>query len=807
MRKLVLPVTIAVLWGLAGPAGAQVLMGDQSLGNYADNNNAGLVEAFQYTAYTAGNASDIELYVNSGSTATAVSVGLYSDANGKPGNLLGSGSLQSPRSQAWNDVKLASTVALGQGKQFWIALLGTGGAINYLDTAGGSAPSYVNSTERLTSLPQTYSPGAEYNVSPASAYVNGTSGTGGMLLGDQSMAPSADSNNAGLAQAFAYQAAASGTSTDIELYVNSGTAASKLLLGIYSGANGKPDSLLASGSIAKPRAGVWNDVHIGSVTVTAGKTYWIALLGTGGKIDFRDTWGGSGASYIESAAGLSALPATYSSGTEYSASPASAYVMGLAGGQASTNGSAPPSGTTAPVITGQTVQGQTLTTSTGSWTGSPTSYGYAWEDCNSSGSGCSNIGGATSSSYTLQSSDVGHMVEVTVSAGNVGGSGQATSSGVGPVQAAAQPVAPSNTGVPTISGSPQAGQTLTAGPGTWSGDTPMTYSYLWSDGSTGQTDTLSSSDVGQNISVSVMAKNDGGSASARSESVGPVTAASSSGMNCAGTAGSGTPNYASLDACGFPSPDTTGVPAGTTLTPYTGPSNITTAGTTITGAEITSPLTISANNVTIEDSDIDVANQSAGAIRIGSGTTGALVEYDSIHGTSATSAGNLQAAVYNTNYSDDANAVTVDHVDFYDGQRILHGPGTLTNSFCLDNVAVSGAHYECIYEGGGSVTINHNTLLTAFGQTAAIFVSTDFAALDNVSITDNLLAGGGYVIYGDATNEHNYGITSEAVTGNRFSRIYYADSGQYGPEDGEYMPSNATWSGNVWDDTGQPVSP
>ena len=104
-------------------------------------------------------------------------------------------------------------------------------------------------------------------------------------------------------------------------------------------------------------------------------------------------------------------------------------------------------------------------------------------------------------------------------------------------------------------------------------------------------------------------------------------------------------------------------------------------------------------------------------------------------------------------------------------------------------------------------TINHNTLLTAFGQTAAIFVSTDFAALDNVSITNNLLAGGGYVIYGDATNEHNYGITSETVTGNRFSRIYYADSGQYGPEDGEYMPSNATWSGNVWDDTGQPVSP
>jgi hypothetical protein len=43
------------------------------------------------------------------------------------------------------------------------------------------------------------------------------------------------------------------------------------------------------------------------------------------------------------------------------------------------------------------------------------------------------------------------------------------------------------------------------------------------------------------------------------------------------------------------------------------------------------------------------------------------------------------------------------------------------------------------------------------------------------------------------------------VTGNRFSRVYYAKSGQWGPN--AYMPSTYTWSGNVWDDTGQPVTP
>ena len=458
-----------------------------------------------------------------------------------------------------------------------------------------------------------------------------------------------------------------------------------------------------------------------------------------------------------------------------------------------------------PQITGTAVQGDTLVAASGSWTNNPTSYGYLWEDCNSSGVGCSSIGGATASSYKLQSSDVGHMVEVTVTASNSGGSGQATSSSVGPVQATPQAVAPSNTGVPTISGTSQAGQTLTAGPGTWSGDTPMTYSYAWSDGTTGHTDTLSNSDVAQKISVTVTAKNDGGSDSATSQSVGPVTSSSppSSGTNCAGIPGSGAPSYASLDACGFPSPDTTGVPSGTALTPYAGPSNITTAGTTISHAEITEDLTISANNVTIEDSDIDIANVSTGAIRIGSGVTGAVVEYDSIHGTSATQAGNLQAAVWNTNYSDGANAVTIDHVDFYDGQRILHGPGTLQNSFCLNNVAVSGAHQECIYEGGGSITINHNTLLVDFTQTAAIYLSTDFAPLGTVQVTNNLLAGGGYTFYGGNTSSASVG--SLTVTGNRWSRLYYSTCGYYGTD--AYMPSTYTWSGNVWDDTGQTVSP
>lgn len=97
-------------------------------------------------------------------------------------------------------------------------------------------------------------------------------------------------------------------------------------------------------------------------------------------------------------------------------------------------------------------------------------------------------------------------------------------SGSGTPPAPSGPVRPRNSTLPAISGTLQAGDTLTASTGTWTGDTPMSFSYKWSDGATGKTDALTSADVGQSVSVSVTATNDAGSVSATSASVGPVTA-------------------------------------------------------------------------------------------------------------------------------------------------------------------------------------------------------------------------------------------------------------------------------------------
>ena len=81
-----------------------------------------------------------------------------------------------------------------------------------------------------------------------------------------------------------------------------------------------------------------------------------------------------------------------------------------------------PVNTVAPVISGTAVVGQTLSSTTGTWTGTPTpTFSYQWRR------GGVDIGGATSSTYTLVSADAGQNITCVVTATNTAGSASATS--------------------------------------------------------------------------------------------------------------------------------------------------------------------------------------------------------------------------------------------------------------------------------------------------------------------------------------------------------------------------------------------
>jgi hypothetical protein len=82
------------------------------------------------------------------------------------------------------------------------------------------------------------------------------------------------------------------------------------------------------------------------------------------------------------------------------------------------------SNTSVPTVSGTPQQGQTLTATTGSWSGStPITYSYQWQRCTSSGSSCTTITGATGASYVPLAGDVGSTIRVRVTATNSVGLG------------------------------------------------------------------------------------------------------------------------------------------------------------------------------------------------------------------------------------------------------------------------------------------------------------------------------------------------------------------------------------------------
>ena len=165
-------------------------------------------------------------------------------------------------------------------------------------------------------------------------------------------------------------------------------------------------------------------------------------------------------------------------------------------------------------ISGTAQQGQTLTAGTSGWTNSPTSFGYQWASC--AGGTCTAVG-TNSSTYVIAATDVGHTMQVAVTASNSGGnSTPATSAATATVLA----LAPVISVAPAITGTAQQNQTLTAGTGTWT-NTPVSYTYQWDlcsgttcaaiTGATAATYTVAATDVGKTLEVLVTATNTGGS--------------------------------------------------------------------------------------------------------------------------------------------------------------------------------------------------------------------------------------------------------------------------------------------------------
>jgi hypothetical protein len=140
--------------------------------------------------------------------------------------------------------------------------------------------------------------------------------------------------------------------------------------------------------------------------------------------------------------------------------------------------------TAVPTISGVARLTQTLTASSGTWlnAGDNTSYAYQWEE-STDGGVWSAISGATSSTYSLASTQVGKYVRVAVKATKTGFTSYPVTAYSSATSLIAAPVVITNSVAPTVSGTWSQGSTLSTTSGTWS--TSGTFAYQWQSSSDG----------------------------------------------------------------------------------------------------------------------------------------------------------------------------------------------------------------------------------------------------------------------------------------------------------------------------------
>ena len=336
-------------------------------------------------------------------------------------------------------------------------------------------------------------------------------------FGKTSLGTSSDEFAAERKRVNKYSLPIAGTVSELSVYLAPTTnSGQQLLKGVlYANSGGKPSTLLGASAqltfTSTSSAGWYHLVFPAPIELPAGE-YWIGVL-TGAGSDV------AGFRYSSVTGARDYNTNSYSAGPSNPFGSVTTDSEQMSLYATYTPGPVPvPEDLTLPTIAGVEQTGQQLTASPGTWSNSPSSYEYSWERCNASGEECAPVG-TNSPTYALGAGDLNSTLRVSVIAVNGGGSSKPAMSVRTPLVTEPQP--PVSEGVPTIGGTPQSGQTLTASPGSWSGS-PYAYSYQWErcneqgegcesiEPATLSTYTEVPADVGHKLRVSVIATNGAG---------------------------------------------------------------------------------------------------------------------------------------------------------------------------------------------------------------------------------------------------------------------------------------------------------
>jgi hypothetical protein len=298
-------------------------------------------------------------------------------------------------------------------------------------------------------------------------------------------------------------------------------------------------------------------------------------------------------------------------------------------------------------------------------------------------------------------------------------------------------------------------------------------------------------------------------------------------LNCAPTAATTMTNTVS-HLCGFADTTNTGVPDGTALRRVpqdvssgtgwswaNGEITVTGNGAVLDGLYVPGTVTVQASNVTIKNSRLEIGGDGSSwgnwgiALRHAPGT---VIENNTISGVEKLGPRRLDNAIRDI-YGDSEGFRVVGNEIYWASSCMNHvvAGGLVERNYCHDmgfNTQTGADHTNGLQTEGSTgtlLTLRDNTILVDRDQTDAIMLSGWESQQRNRTLDHNLLAGGGWTLYGmGGANENAVGIRA---TGNHFSRIFYSGAGYWGPV--AYWNSSGTgnvWSGNIWDDTGSAVA-
>ena len=190
-----------------------------------------------------------------------------------------------------------------------------------------------------------------------------------------------------------------------------------------------------------------------------------------------------------------------------------------------------------PQILGGNTVDSPMSLSTGTWLGSPPmTFTYSWRRCNPVGdfATCVQIPGATTSTYTPTTADIGFSIRVWITGTNVAGSDVGITNHTYPV-IDKQHFSPSADSPPAIAGTLALGRQLTANIGSYEGDLPIETAFVWQrcDATGSHCHTIpnvkrvvytpTAADIGYTLRLSVTATNAYGNMVVQSDPTDPIS--------------------------------------------------------------------------------------------------------------------------------------------------------------------------------------------------------------------------------------------------------------------------------------------